>query len=199
MPKIRIAALILAAGSSSRMGTLKQLLPFKKATILEETIKNVKQADIDKVYCVLGAEASSIKPYLQKHSIDLVINSNYKEGLSSSIKCGIERIQNEGFDAVLIALGDQPLIQPKFFNALIKEFKSDQKNIVAADYNNSFGVPVVISKSYFSDLLKLKGDKGAKEFLNSQNHTIIGMKTDNLFDIDTQKDYQKLIKRIEKT
>ncbi|WP_422103954.1 nucleotidyltransferase family protein [Winogradskyella sp.] len=198
MPKSRIAALILAAGSSSRMGVLKQLLPLQKTTLLEYVIKNVKLTDVDKVYCVIGAKAESIAPYLKKHQIEVIVNPNYQNGLSSSIKCGIERINREHIDAILITLGDQPLIPPAYFNELIATYKAQQRKIVATDYIGNFGVPIVIPKRYFSDLTELKGDQGAKEFLNSQGDNIIGLKTETLFDVDTQEDYKELINRVKK-
>ena len=103
------------------------------------------------------------------------------------------------FDAVLIVLGDQPLIQTEYLNNLISKYKANPKKIIATQYSDSYGVPIVVSQSRFSDLLKLKGDKGAKEFLNSQQHNIIALKTDALFDVDTEEDYKELINRIEKT
>jgi len=198
MPKKRIAALILAAGRSSRMGTLKQLLPIQKTTLLEYVIKNVKLANVDKVYCVIGAKAETIEPYIKKQRVEIVFNPNYNDGLSSSIKCGIEQIRNEDFEASLIVLADQPLIKTNYFNTLISEYNGNQDKIIATDYAKNYGVPVVIPKSYFPDLLKLKGDKGAKEFLNSRPKTIVGLKTDTLMDIDTEKDYQELIHKIKK-
>ena len=199
MPKPNIATLILAAGSSSRMGVLKQLLPLQKTTLLEYVISNVKLAEVDKVYCVIGAKAESIAPYLKKHQVKVIVNPNYQNGLSSSIKCGIEQITKENIDAILIVLGDQPLIPPTYFNELITTYKAQQDKIIATHYIDNFGVPVVVPKHYLPHLLELKGDKGAKEFLNSQGDNIIGLKTDTLFDVDTEKDYKELIHRVKKT
>lgn len=190
-----IAALVLAAGTSSRMGQAKQTLPFKRSTIIEEVIRNIRESAVDAVYCVLGSRASKIEPFVSKHYVNIVYNKNFKEGLSSSIKCGLQQIREDGFDAVLIVLADQPMIGTKYFDSLIENFKIDKSRVIATQYKNGYGVPILISKSYFTDLLDLSGDKGAKEFLNS-NDKVIGLACDNLSDIDTNNDYKTLLKRL---
>jgi len=93
-------------------------------------------------------------------------------------------------------LGDQPLINSEYFNSLIFKFNQNAESIIATDYNGSFGVPIVISKNYFSDLSDLKGDKGAKEFLNSHHEVVIASKSASLFDVDTKEDYKELMRKL---
>lgn len=193
MQNKQIAALILAAGTASRMGRAKQILPIKTSTIIEEVIKNIKGSSVNEIYCVLGSRASKIEPYVKKHGVLTVYNNNFMEGLSSSIKCGIQKIQEDGFEAALIVLADQPMIEAEYFNTLIENFNIDKSKVIATKYNNGIGVPVLISKSYFSDLLNLSGDKGAKTFLKSTKN-VIGLEYENLSDIDTKSDYEALLK-----
>jgi molybdenum cofactor cytidylyltransferase len=193
---MNIAILILAAGSSSRMGVAKQLLPVGKSTLLGITIENALQSKASKTYCVLGANAESIKVTISKYDIESIFNSNYKSGLSSSIVSGIEYISKRNYDAVLIALGDQPLISSQYFNMMMEAYKSNKEKIVASKYNSTFGVPTIIPKPYFNELLQLKGDKGAKDWLNSGKQTIIPLESTNLMDIDTKKEYQDYLNSI---
>ncbi len=199
MHKKSIAGLILAAGSSSRMGSPKQLMLLNETTILEHVVKNLEGSSIDRIFCVIGESAPLIRPYLERYQIDIIFNPDYKDGLSSSINCGINHIVKNGFDTVLIALGDQPLIKSAYFNNLITTFNKNEEKIIATDYSGKFGVPIVVPKTYFYDLLLLKGEKGAKEFLNSRLPDVISLKTDTLFDVDTKEDYDALIKKYNKT
>jgi molybdenum cofactor cytidylyltransferase len=191
---MKIAILLLAAGSSSRMGVAKQLLPIGEMTLLGIVIETALQSNANKVYCVLGANAEVIKQLISKYNIESIFNPNYKTGLSSSIVAGIEHFKTQNFDAVLIVLGDQPLIKAEYLNEMIATFKNYKGKIIASKYNNTFGVPSIIPKIYFNQLLKLKGDKGAKDFLNSND--VIPLENKNLMDIDTKKEYEDYLNSI---
>ena len=195
MPK-KVAVLILAAGSSSRMGAIKQLLPVGKSTLLGVVSENALQSKADKVFCVLGANATEIRVSLGGYDVETIENSKHKKGLSSSIVAGINHIKDKNFDAVLIILGDQPLIDSIYLDELLSSFEAHSGRIIASNYNNGLGVPVIIPKTYYSELLQLKGDKGAKEFLTSQSKNVISLKTGALFDVDSQEDYNELIKKL---
>jgi len=190
---MNIAILILAAGSSSRMGAVKQLLPAGKTTLLGLTIENALQSKTNKTYCVLGANAKIIKKSIKKYNVETIFNPDYKSGLSSSIATGIKHIINQNFDAVLIVLGDQPLISSEYLNLMIETFKANDKKVIASRYNSNLGVPTIIPKKYYNQLLKLKGDKGAKDFLNNGTIKIIELNNTNLMDIDTKEDYQDYV------
>ena len=187
---MKIAILILAAGSSTRMGVAKQLLPIGKTTLLGVTIECAIQSNANKVCCVLGANVEVIQQSISKYNIEPIFNPNYKTGLSSSIVSGIQHLTNQNFDGLLILLGDQPLITAKYLNKMIDTFKNHDGKIVASKYNNTLGVPTIIPNRYYNQLLKLKGDKGAKDFLNTNTKEIIPLENINLMDIDTQKEYQ---------
>ncbi len=193
---MKIAILILAAGSSTRMGVAKQLLPAGKTTLLGVTIEKALLSKANKTYCILGANAEAIKKSISKYSVEPIFNPDYKSGLSSSIVTGIQHLVNQNFDAVLILLGDQPLITTQYLNEMMDTFSTHVGKIIASNYNETLGVPTIIPKPYFNQLLKLKGDKGAKDWLNTKNEEIIKLKNTNLMDIDTKKEYQDYLKLI---
>lgn len=190
----KTAILILAAGSSSRMGKPKQLLPYKNTTLLGNAIEQAQKSSANAMFCVLGANAKIIKTSIEKHQIETIYNPNYKDGLSSSIVTGIDYLSTKNFDAVLIMLADQPNVDSKYLNELIKTFEENLSKIISSSYNENLGVPAIFPKKYFVELLKLKGDKGAKDLLKKYQTEIITMKPFDLIDIDTKKDYQNLIK-----
>jgi len=189
---MNIAVLILAAGNSSRMGSPKQLLPVGKKTLLGIAVESALKSKANTTYCVLGANAEKIAKSLEHYNVELILNPDYNKGLSSSITAGIDYIFPLNFDAVLVTLGDQPFVDSIFLNKMIDSFHKNPLLISASRYAKNFGVPAIFPKSYFQQLQKLDGDKGAKELLNSQKTPIRAIQTQiitDLFDIDTPKDY----------
>jgi molybdenum cofactor cytidylyltransferase len=191
---LKIAILILAAGNSKRMGVTKQLLPLGNTTLLGITIKNVIDANCTAMYCVLGADAVAVKKSISKFNIETIFNPNFKSGLSSSIVVGIQHIIKKQFDAVLILLGDQPFVNATYINEMIVTYKNHPEQIIASTYKTTIGVPAMVPKSDFKELLKLKGDKGAKDFLINSKDRIIQLKGVKLLDIDTKEDYEDFLK-----
>lgn len=188
------AILILAAGSSTRMGKAKLLLLIGKKTLLENAIENAVQSNANQVFCVLGKHAEELQESIRKYDIISIYNPNFENGLSSSIVEGIKQIQQDSYDSVLIMLADQPNIDTLYLNALIESFQNAPSKITASNYSGVCGVPAIFPKHTFSQLLKLKGDKGAKELLNSHMEDVISIKSDKLIDIDTQDDYLNFLK-----
>lgn len=189
---MKLAILILAAGTSSRMGKIKQVLPYKETSILGKVIENTLASEANDVYVVLGANASIIKEEIKEYSVKYIINKNYNLGLSASIVCGIKELSN--YDAVLICLADQPKIDTVYFNRMISLFKKNKEKIITSRYTNFNGVPAIFPKYFYTELLKIEGDKGAKKLLNSKLNFIKSMNfSEKLMDIDTPEDYQKLI------
>lgn len=193
---MKIATLILAAGSSSRMGSPKQLLSVGNTTLLGTVIEKILLLNNNSIYCILGANADTIQKSITKYDLTILINSNYKNGLSSSIVSGIQHIKNLDYDAVLIVLGDQPNIQIDYFEKIIEKWKNSQDFIIASNYTSRKGVPALFPKKYFTLMENLEGDKGASKLLNSDEFPIFTMDSNiDLFDVDTQKDYQTLINK----
>lgn len=191
---MRIATLILAAGSSTRMGKAKQLLALGNTTLLGKVIENVIQIPNNHVFCVLGANATRIKESIQNYSIATILNNDYEKGLSTSITCGIGVISKLAFDAVIIVLGDQPNVSSEYLKHLIEIGHKKKNHIITSNYHGRNGVPALFPKKYFKNLVELEGDKGASKLLNSNDFPIFTMKDDvDLFDVDTITDYNKLI------
>lgn len=187
------AIIILAAGSSSRMGAIKQLLPYKNTTLLGWAINNALETQAKATFCVLGANAEFIKSTIQQYAITTIINSKHKEGLSSSIVVAIENIEKTSFKHILLMLADQPTINTKYLNTLLNASKENPSKIISTDYGKNIGVPAIFPYEYFQDLKKLKGDNGAKTLLRKHLSNVIKIKKIDLIDIDTKDEYYKLI------
>ncbi|RXG15622.1 molybdenum cofactor cytidylyltransferase [Leeuwenhoekiella aestuarii] len=191
----KIAILILAAGNSTRMGEAKQLLPYGTKTLLEHTIAQAKNSVAEQVFCVLGANAETIEKIINNDLV-FIHNKSWQDGLSSSIACGVEKVRLMGFDSILVMLADQPKIDTFYLNLLIETSVHYKTKCIASDYGTRNGVPAVFPKTYFEELLSLKGDQGAKNLLNATEEKVIALDAqDKIQDIDTPEDYARLLKK----
>ena len=158
----RVTALILAAGSSSRLGHPKQLLPWKNKTLLGHTIAIAHESKAAGVRVVLGSRAQSIRAALSDTTTEFLINNNWEEGMGASISCGVDHLlaEKKVADGILIMLCDQPLIDSNFLNVLIDAYTENEYGIVGTLYGKDIGVPVIFDRSYFPKLSGLKGEGG---------------------------------------
>jgi molybdenum cofactor cytidylyltransferase len=189
----------LAAGSSSRMGSIKQLLSINGKTLLQHTLDLSTKIKSKKTLCVLGAHAEEIMQKVDGKNIEFIINKNHKLGLSTSIISGIEYLQKEKipFDGLFILLADQPAIKEDYYDEMMRLFSEKRTKIIASNYGNTLGVPAIFPAVFTDDLLQIKGDKGAKEFLQKNKKSTLSPQTSvNLLDIDTPNDYKNFIKKL---
>ena len=185
-------AIILAAGASTRMGHVKQLLPWKGSTLLQHAIDEVLSSEIDETVVVLGANKRLIEEQTNLSGVDSVFNAKWEEGMASSIVTGLKHLLSKApeIGAVLIVLCDQPLLDKNNYNRLIKKIITNKNKIISSSYSDQLGVPVVFDKRFFSDLLKLRGEQGAKKLLATYNSEVIGVEAgDKAIDLDTEDKY----------
>lgn len=185
----------MAAGSSSRMGAPKQLLSWKNTTLIENAITNVLQLEPLKSIVVLGANSEQIIPKIEAYPVEIIHNSSWDSGLGNSIAYGVRHIKkNYEVDAVLVILADQPLIETSYLKEMITLFDVNKNQIIATQYQNEkLGVPALFDKSYFEELSTIDGDKGAKILLEEYVKSVITTQlAANVFDVDTEEDYNKL-------
>ena len=196
--KPQVGIIILAAGSSSRFGEPKQLLKFEAETLLRRTVESAIKSDCFPVVAVLGANFEKIKNEVIDLECQIVFNVDWQTGMSSSIKIGVEKMSEiaPNISAVVIALCDQPFIKSEHFNQLVEKFLDVKKPIIASFYIETFGVPALFAQEMFDDLSKLEGEKGAKEIIRKNPDLVEKLfLTEAEFDIDTQEDFENLIKR----
>lgn len=196
--KPNIPILILAAGASKRMGErVKQLLPWKNTTLLENALTQAKESQVEEIYVVLGANEEFIKKQTQLPDDICIYNENWSSGMGSSIVAGLQHllsISNE-YDGVMVMLADQPLIDTDYINKVIQTWGKARATITATGYENGLGVPAMFDKIHFSELLKLTKDYGARDIINDSNIKIMNPQGKEM-DIDTWQEYQELVKTI---
>lgn len=189
---MKTGVLILAAGSSSRLGTPKQLLKFQEETLLSKTIKSAQEAISGPVLVVLGSHSDLIKSSLKIDGIRWIVNQNWESGMASSLHEGLTFLEeNYDPDQVLVLLSDQPFVSTELIHQLMTEKGKTAKGIAACSYADTIGVPAIIEKKYFSELLNLKGDQGAKKVIKQHLDDLVQIPFGKgNIDIDTQADWE---------
>ena len=191
----KIPILLLAAGSSSRMGQPKQLLPWGNQTLIEHQIHMLQQTG-NSVNVVLGANSNLVIPIIEKYHINIFINPDWESGMGNSISFGISQIIKKfpEADGVLITLLDQPLITTSYIEKMVNAYQPDSQQIVVSHSPSGWiGVPVLFDKCYFKDLSELKNDEGAKKVIKRYEKKVILLEGGEIFeDMDTPETYQQL-------
>ncbi|MGB5361732.1 MAG: nucleotidyltransferase family protein [Aureibaculum sp.] len=191
-----IQHLLLAAGASKRMGKPKQLLAWGKETLIEHQI-HVLLATNNKVSVVLGAYSDKISEVIKKFPIEIYTNKDWENGMGTSISYGLKMLldKHPNVDALLISLIDQPLIKSTHFKKMTDLFQPGNNEIIVSYSEKGWsGSPVLFDKVYFKELLKLKGDEGAKRIVQKYRNSIKLIDGgDFLKDIDTHQAYLELL------
>jgi molybdenum cofactor cytidylyltransferase len=195
---VMISAILLAAGESKRMGRPKQMLEWQGKTLLQHVLGNLINADADEIILVLGHEAEQIRKSLPECQIKIVINPDYKRGMSSSLRHGLLAMDPRS-EAFLVLLVDQPGIGPEIINHMIRDFQqaNPKRGIVRPIYRGLRGHPVLIGVRYLQEAMQLQGDEGARQILMNHPEDILEVEVDQdviLKDIDTPEEYQKWLK-----
>ena len=186
-----ISVIILAAGSSSRFGRPKLLMPLGKTSILEHTIDNVLSSRINEVIVVLGHHAEEITELLKSLPVNVVVNRAYSEGMSTSIVAGLGLVSDKA-QGIMLVLADQPFVDNLTINHILKTFYSSHKGIVVPVHQDRRGHPVIFSAKYKRELLMLKGDIGGREVIDRHSDDILEVPVECkgvIMDIDTMESY----------
>lgn len=189
-----ISAIILAAGTSSRMGKPKLLLPFKGRSIIRVVAENVLASLVDEVLVVTGCYSNEVTGAIKDLPVRIVNNPDYKKGQGTSLATGARWLSPET-EAFLVFMGDQPLISPAIINSLINEFRKNKRPALRPVYNGQPGHPVIFDCSLISQVKLLQGDEGARKVLGNLRKDQVEFSVpypEVVFDVDTPEAYKKL-------
>ena len=190
----KIACIILSAGMSKRFGGTKQLAKIKDGiTLIQNALNAANQSESDYVFLILGHFASRILEDTSVGRAQVVLNKEFRKGLSSSLKSAISNLPPDCSGALLL-VADQPFVNSRILNDMIDAFVAHpESRIVALAFNGSPRNPVLMSKEIFPELLSLEGDAGAREIVirHSKETHLINIKESRIFfDIDTRSDLE---------
>ncbi|WP_138379697.1 nucleotidyltransferase family protein [Luteithermobacter gelatinilyticus] len=190
----RVAALLLAAGQSRRMGEEnKLLLPYHGDTVVGRAATCLLDSAAAPVIVVTGYQAGEILSALAQKQVQFVHNPDFAGGISTSLKAGLAALPG-GVEAVLICLADMPDITPDLLNQMIAAYKAKPGKIIVPVRSGRRGNPVLWDKVFFPEMMALGGDQGARSLMGTHADDVVELSvgTDAIFrDIDTMEDYQR--------
>jgi molybdenum cofactor cytidylyltransferase len=193
-----IEIIILAAGSSSRLGQSKQLLEVNGQPLLLKSVKAAIACNVKKIVVVLGANEAAHRQAILTLPIEIIFNPTWQKGMGNSLKVGLAHLLNvdSTIKAVLVMVCDQPLVTAAHLKKLMEKFKETKSPIIASFYSGSAGVPALFEKSLFQKILSIDDGLGAKKII--QLHPDLISKVDfseGSIDIDTEEDLKNLSRR----
>jgi molybdenum cofactor cytidylyltransferase len=188
-----IAAIILAAGGSTRMGQPKMLLPWAGSTVLETVVSTLKSGGVRDILVITGAGHARLRALLGT-SVQCKYNPRYEAGeMLSSIQSGIASL-DEGYEAALIALGDQPQMQVETLVSVLAAAVGSQPGLVVPSHANRRGPPWLVGKAYWAEILAMNATLTMRDFFRLHEREIRYVVVDSpsvLADLDTPEDYRR--------
>lgn len=189
-----IAAIILAAGQSKRMGRPKMLLPWGPSTVIEHVITVFLQTGIEDIVVVTGGAREQVEKVLRSYPVHKIHNSKYEEGeMLSSLQLGLRVLPNR-VQAALIGLGDQPQVQERSVRLVWEAYQETKSRLVVPSFQMRRGHPWLAARPLWDEILALQPPQSARDFLNRHAPEIHYVEVDTasiLADLDTPEDYQK--------
>lgn len=188
------AIIILAAGEASRMGSPKQLLPFRDVPLVRHAALTALAAGLGPVVVVLGAHAHDVRAVLGDLDVTLVVNEAWRGGMGSSIQAGIGAVERTGdVHGLVLTLADQPLVTAGMLQTLVRRGADEGSAIVASHYAGTVGVPAYFAREMWPALLALAPDQGCKRvILTAGDRAALVECPEAAFDIDTPDDRARL-------
>lgn len=190
-----IAAVVLAAGGSARLGRPKQLERWGDSTLLGHVVDQVRTYSVDEVWVVLGAGVEEILETVDFDGCGVVENPEWQEGIASSLRVGLDTLlQKSRADAALIVIGDQPGLDAAVVEEVIASFRRSSRPVVIPKYRYTWGNPVLVDRSLWPRLMSLEGDEGARRLFQAHPEWVEEVWTDHLppRDVDTEADLTEL-------
>jgi molybdenum cofactor cytidylyltransferase len=190
-----IAALILAAGESSRMGSDKALLAYRGSTFLEHIVNTLHDAEIERVAVVLGHHAEEIRRAVKLPATEVVVNQNYRAGQTSSLQAGLHALDRPDVDAVVLCLVDHPAISAEVVKTLVSTFEKSSAPAVIPTYHGQRGHPVLMARQLFAGLLALSPNEGANTVVRKYRETTEFVEVQDsgvVLDIDIPESYARI-------
>ena len=194
-----VAAILLAAGRSRRMGAFKPLLPFGEQTVIETCINNLLAAQVEEVVVVLGHRAAEVRARLSNLPIRFAMNTEVESEMSASIARGVEALSSRGEGAVLVALADQPAVTVQQIESVIAAHRRTGARLVVPEWQGRGGHPVLIDLKFRASLLKLDSRRGLRALFDAHANEVLRVPVASPYiarDMDTWEDYRALHEEI---
>jgi molybdenum cofactor cytidylyltransferase len=192
----RLIAVVLAAGSSRRMGSNKMLLQLGQESMVRRVTRRLLSAGLEEVWVVVGRDGAQVGAEVADLGVRLVENPRYAEGLGSSFQAAVEAFP-KGLEAAMFALGDQPFLSAGMYGALLEAYRTHRPPLVIAQFGRVKAPPHIFRHELFAQLGHGK-DEGARKLVarHQAEAIVVELPEAALFDIDTPEDYRRALERI---
>jgi CTP:molybdopterin cytidylyltransferase MocA len=190
----KVAAILLAAGQSKRIGAFKPLLPFGKSTVIESCIDYLQRGGVETIVVVLGHRADIIRDKVKDLSVRFALNPDPEAEMSHSIACGVRELALD-CQATFIAPADYPAIPPEVVIAMISSWRTRPAKLLAPKYEGRGGHPVLVDLCFRDQLLRLDPQRGLRGLFDENRGQVLRVPVNSPFvarDIDTWDDYRAL-------
>ena len=190
-----VTGVVLAAGGSRRLGTPKQVLPYRDTTVLGATLQVARIAGFDQLILTLGGAAQAVRDAVPLDGADVVTVDDFGTGCSASLRVALQHVDPRAAGIVLM-LGDQPRVDPTTVRRMVAAGVG--ADIVVCGYADGVGHPFWFSRDVFEELSQLHGDKGVWKLLESGRHPVRELAVDGPvpIDVDTWEDYHRLLESV---
>ena len=189
--RLRYAAVVLAAGKSQRMGRNKLLLEVSGRTLLDHVLDALERSGVDEIFVVLGHKPDDLKPIVESHKAKIVINLNYEEGMTSSIKAGFRDVKA---DATFIVLGDQLGLEAKLLKRMSELMTTNLDILIVSPiFEGKRGHPILVRRNLFPEIMALNKAQSLKDVVlrHEMQHGLVEGAVWSVTDIDTAEDFDK--------
>ncbi len=196
MAPLKVAAVVLAAGKSQRMGGNKLLLKLGGITVLDRVLSSIESSRVDEAFVVLGHRPEDLRPIVDAHAAEAVLNPDYEEGMTSSFKTGLNRVTG---DAAFLCLGDQVVLDPVLMGNMIDAMEADPEALIVSPvHEGRRGHPVLFRKALFPEIMSLGRGKTLKDVVEGHGDHHLEVEGDIwcILDMDTPEDYEKIRDRL---
>jgi molybdenum cofactor cytidylyltransferase len=192
MLEARVAAVVLAAGSSTRMGRNKLLLELGGETLVRRAARAALEAGADPVVVVLGHDEPRVRAELAGLPCATVVNPDHAEGAGTSVRAGVRQAADAGADALVVVLADMPFVTAEMIAALVRRYREERPPLVASHYGEVQAPPTLYDRSLFDELLTIPGERCAKMVVRRHRDraAVVAWPEAALRDIDVPEDYE---------
>jgi len=190
--KSKIAIIILAAGSSSRLGRPKQLILKDGETLIRSVAKMAMDLQEDRVLVITGAFDKEVRQSLEGLDITVIYNDEWQEGIASSIRKGIGQLEGMDYEGALFLVCDQVKLNLPLLKEIVQSYRAGNSSVVCCRYGAQLGIPALFGAAHFQELLQLRGDRGAKALIQASDDKTIIEFEEGIWDIDEPGDLQRL-------
>lgn len=188
-----VAGILLAAGTSSRMGRNKMLLELNGESVLRGAARRALAGGLSPLLVVLGHEADKARPELEGLPCQIVINPDYEQGINSSVKAGISALP-AGIQATVVMLADMPFVAAEMIRGLIDRYRESEAPLVISDYEGVNAPPMLYDQCLFDELLTMTGEGCGRQVVrrHREEAEVLARPASALADIDVPEDYERI-------